>query len=222
MTRGGRFASTPSGMLHIGNAFTAVASWLQMRQSNGQFVLRVEDIDTARSRADLAQKQLEDLRWLGLHWDPPVLRQSDRMSFYAGTLEHLHEAGVTYPCFCTRKQIRLEIEDAARAPHGPGHELSYPGTCRSLDRDEARYRIERGEPFAWRLDVAKANRLTGPLCWYDIRAGWTDANARRTTPTRFMPESYGRATRWIAGALMTARTFEPSRSASSSSAARVT
>ncbi len=139
--RRGRFAPTPSGLLHIGNAFTAVASWLQMRQANGQFVLRVEDIDTARSRADLARRQLDDLRWLGIDWDegPDVggphapYVQSERMSLYEAALERLKQAGLMYPCYCSRS----ELARIASAPHGLSSEGgAYPGICRHLTEEE--------------------------------------------------------------------------------------
>lgn len=141
MARRGRFAPTPSGMLHIGNAFTAVASWLQMRQANGQFVLRVENIDTARSRADLAQRQLEDLRWLGIDWDegPDVggqyapYVQSERLPLYEAALERLKQAGLLYPCYCSRS----ELARIASAPHGLSSEGgAYPGICRHLTEEE--------------------------------------------------------------------------------------
>ncbi|WP_035121028.1 tRNA glutamyl-Q(34) synthetase GluQRS [Cohnella panacarvi] len=139
--RRGRFAPTPSGLLHIGNAFAAVASWLQMRQANGQFALRVEDIDTARSRADLAQKQLDDLRWLGIDWDegPDVggrhapYVQSERMTLYEAALERLEQADMLYPCYCSRS----ELARIASAPHGLASEGgAYPGLCRHLSEEE--------------------------------------------------------------------------------------
>ncbi len=139
--RRGRFAPTPSGLLHIGNAFTAVASWLQIRQANGQFVLRVEDIDTARSRADLALRQLDDLRWLGIDWDegPDVggphapYVQSERTPLYEAALERLKQSDLLYPCYCSRS----ELARIASAPHGLSSEGgAYPGICRHLTEEE--------------------------------------------------------------------------------------
>lgn len=141
MTRRGRFAPTPSGMLHLGNAFTALAAWLQMRQAGGEFVLRVEDIDIARSRAELAERQLDDLRWLGIDWDegPRVggpyapYVQSERLPLYEAALAKLEAAGRLYPCYCSRADLAL----IASAPHGLSSEgAAYPGICRHLTPEE--------------------------------------------------------------------------------------
>lgn len=141
MTRRGRFAPTPSGHLHIGNAFAALAAWLQMRQAGGEFVLRIEDIDTARSRSELAAMQLADLRWLGIDWDegPDVggpygpYVQSERMQLYEDALRRLDEAGWLYPCYCSRS----DLARIASAPHGLSSEgAAYPGLCRGLSDSE--------------------------------------------------------------------------------------
>jgi hypothetical protein len=91
--------------------------------------------------------------------------------------------GVVYPCFCTRKQIRMEVEQSGRAPHGPNAELVYPGICRDIAPLESGRRLDKGEPFALRLDVRKALALTGPLAWYDCRAGWIEAEPRSGDPS---------------------------------------
>ncbi|GEO25419.1 glutamyl-Q tRNA(Asp) synthetase [Alicyclobacillus acidoterrestris] len=135
--RRGRFAPSPTGELHIGNAFTAVLSWLQMRSAYGAFVLRVEDIDGARSKREYVQQALADLRWLGLDWDegPDVdgpygpYCQQERLSLYEKALLHLEALGRLYPCFCSRAQLA----QVASAPHGLfADEPRYPGTCRDL------------------------------------------------------------------------------------------
>jgi glutamyl-Q tRNA(Asp) synthetase len=131
----------------------------------------MEDIDRQRCRPEFEQGICDDLRWLGLHWDGPVVRQSDRMDLYDQALTQLDRLGVVYPCFCTRKRIRAEIAHAGQAPHGVADEAVYPGICRSLSVSERRRRIQAGEPFALRLDVARALEITGPLSWYDVRAG---------------------------------------------------
>ncbi|HLO04347.1 MAG TPA: tRNA glutamyl-Q(34) synthetase GluQRS [Symbiobacteriaceae bacterium] len=137
----GRFAPTPSGLLHIGNARTALLAWLQVRQAGGQFLLRMEDIDRPRSRADVAEQILVDLRWLGLHWDEgpdvggPVgpYTQNGRLNLYEEALERLEAKGLLYPCFCSR----AELLAVASAPHGLASEgPAYPGTCRSLSPAE--------------------------------------------------------------------------------------
>jgi glutamyl-Q tRNA(Asp) synthetase len=146
------------------------------RLTGGRFLLRLEDLDPQRCRPEFATAILEDLQWLGLRFDGVVVRQSERMALYRQALERLRTLGVLYPCFCTRKQVREEIADAAAAPHGPSGERLYPGTCRALDPAERARRIGRGEAFAWRLDVARALEITGPLAWYDVRAGWVEAD----------------------------------------------
>jgi len=170
-----RFAPSPTGYLHIGHAYSALFSCEAARQSGGTFQLRLEDIDQQRCRREFEKAILDDLLWLGLEWDGEPRRQSTELATYAAALERLEARGVIYPCFCSRKQIRAEIEEAARAPHGPSGELHYPGICRQLSADERQYRMNKGEPFAWRLDIAEALERTGPLQWYDCRAGWVDA-----------------------------------------------
>lgn len=189
-----RFAPSPTGFLHIGHAYSALFAYEAARQTGGRFLLRLENIDRQRCRPEFEHAIQEDLAWLGLDWDEPVRRQSDHMEIYREALAALVEMGVVYPCFCTRRQIRMEVEEAGRAPHGPAGELLYPGICRALDEDERARRIRRGEPFAWRLDVGRALALTGPLAWFDYRAGWVEADpavlgdvviARKDVPTSY-------------------------------------
>lgn len=138
----GRFAPSPSGDLHLGNLRTALAAWGFARATGRAFVLRVEDLDRVRPGA--AQRNVEDLRALGLDWDGPVDYQSPRIPEFLAQVARLSEAGLTYECFCTRR----EIQTAASAPHGiPG---AYPGTCRNLTGDERRLR-RRQRPPAVRL-----------------------------------------------------------------------
>jgi len=128
MNPAGRFAPSPSGELHAGNLRTALLAWLFARSSGRRFLLRVEDLDRARSGAEEAQ--LRDLTAIGLTWDGPVVRQTDRESLYAAAIDRLTAAGLTYECFCTRR----EIQEAPSAPHAP--QGAYPGTCRNLDAAE--------------------------------------------------------------------------------------
>lgn len=141
MIRRGRFAPTPSGLLHIGNAFAALSAWLQMKQAGGEVVLRMEDIDKARSRPAFAEQILSDLRWLGLVWDEgpheggpysPYV-QNLREPLYEAALEKLKEAGRIYPCYCSRS----DLATLASAPHGLASEgAAYPGSCRLLTGEE--------------------------------------------------------------------------------------
>lgn len=126
----GRYAPSPSGDLHFGNLRTAVLAWLFARQTGRNFYLRVEDIDSERSSAESAQRQIEDLQMIGLDFDPPVMYQHDRGDAYADALSRLD----TYECYCTRRDIR----EAASAPHAqPG---MYPGTCRDLTEEQRAFR----------------------------------------------------------------------------------
>ncbi|HSN92204.1 MAG TPA: tRNA glutamyl-Q(34) synthetase GluQRS [Anaeromyxobacteraceae bacterium] len=157
MRHRGRFAPSPTGPLHLGNARTALLSWLSARAAGGDYLLRVEDLDAPRVRAGLEARILSELRWLGLDWDegPDVggpagpYRQSERAARYAAAVDRLRASGRAYPCFCSR----AEIAAASRAPHGPGDDgPRYPGTCRDLSAAEAARRAERRRP-AWRLRV---------------------------------------------------------------------
>ncbi|GAA3536136.1 glutamyl-Q tRNA(Asp) synthetase [Aeromicrobium flavum] len=134
----GRFAPSPSGDLHLGNLRTAILAWLFARATDRSFLVRVEDLDRQRSRPEFERTQLEDLAALGLTWDPPVVRQSERDDRYAAALDRLTDAGLTFECFCTRR----EVAEAVRAPHHPPG--AYPGTCRDLtEAERAERRAER-------------------------------------------------------------------------------
>ncbi len=161
-----RFAPSPNGPLHLGHAYAAMVAHDLARERGGEFLLRIEDIDAARSRAGLIPEILADLEWLGLIWDGPVVFQSRRLDRYAEAGERLKAMGLLYPCRCTR----AEVQAAARAsgPDGP----VYPGTCRGRTVDPA--------GAAWRLDMARAVDLAGPLEWLDEVAG-----PQRADPARF-------------------------------------
>ena len=128
-----RFAPSPSGYLHLGHAYSALFGYEAARYSGGRFLLRIEDIDRQRSRPEFEQGIYEDLTWLGIHWDGEVRRQSEHLDVYRATLDELRRLDVVYPCFCSRKQIRQEVDQAGRAPHGPSGEALYPGICRDID-----------------------------------------------------------------------------------------
>ena len=189
-----RFAPSPTGYLHLGHAYSALRAFAAARQSHGHFLLRIEDIDAGRCRPEYEAAILEDLSWLGLEWDMPVRRQSDHFEDYAAALERLREAGLIYPCFCTRKDIREEIARSPSAPHGPEGPL-YPGTCRGLSQETRAQRLARGEAYALRLDVAAALARVGDgLHWHDRAAGRVIAEpatlgdvvlARKDTPTSY-------------------------------------
>ena len=172
-----RFAPSPSGLLHLGHAASAFFAFDLARSCGGRFLLRIEDIDEARCRPEYEQALIGDLHWLGLEWELPVWRQSERLEVYRDALERLQTAGVVYPCFCTRREIEQEIARMSRAPHGPEGPL-YPGICRVLPVQEARRRAEGGEPHALRLNVAAAVEVLagsageGRSSWLDWGRGW--------------------------------------------------
>ena len=165
-----RFAPSPTGHLHLGHAYSALFAARAAAVAGGRFLLRIEDIDAGRCRREFEGGIYEDLAWLGLIWEQPVRRQSEHMHDYRGALVKLSDIGVLYPCFCTRKDIEREVENAGRAPHGPDGPL-YPGTCRALSEGEREDLIAAGEPHAFRLDMAKAAAMTGPLSFSDRERG---------------------------------------------------
>jgi glutamyl-Q tRNA(Asp) synthetase len=161
-----RFAPSPNGSLHLGHAYAAVVAHDLARARGGEFLLRIEDIDGTRSRPELADECRADLQWLGLEWDGEAVFQSARLGSYRQAGEKLKAMGLLYPCQCTRAEIAAAASD--RGPDGP----VYPGTCRGKHVDD--------EGAQWRIDMAKAAALTGPLGWEDELAGF-----RRATPDVF-------------------------------------
>ena len=165
-----RFAPSPNGYLHLGHALSALTGFRAAMDAGGRYLLRIEDIDVTRARPEFERAIHEDLSWLGLTWETPVRRQSEHFADYDSALDRLGELGVTYPCFCTRKDIEAEIARSPAAPHGPEGAL-YPGICRHFSGEQRLARLASGEKHAVRLDVAKAMALTGPLRWHDRLKG---------------------------------------------------
>jgi glutamyl-tRNA synthetase len=179
----GRYAPSPTGDLHLGNLRTALLAWRQIRELGGSFILRIEDVDAPRTVPGCEARMIEDLRWLGLDWDegPDVggpagpYRQSERSPIYEAALERLAAAGRTYPCTCSRKDLR-----EASAPHGPEGPV-YPGTCR--DADPAAQRAHPlGAATRLRVDrepiVGFTDAIAGPQR-FDLRALCGDFIVRR-------------------------------------------
>ena len=160
-----RFAPSPTGWLHLGHAYAARVAWEEAHRAGGEFLLRLEDIDTTRCRPEYEAAILEDLTRLGLLWTGPVWRQSERMPVYQAALEKLQALGVVYPCFCTRQEIA-----SLSAPQGPEGPL-YPGTCKSISGLQAQEMRESGKGFAWRLNAGLASDLCGELVWEDRGRG---------------------------------------------------
>lgn len=145
----GRYAPSPTGELHLGNLRTALAAWAAARRRGAPFLMRIEDIDSGRSREKWVTSQLADLDAIGVDWDGEPVRQSDRHRLYADAIGQLAGKGLVYECFCTRAEIR----EAASAPHGELPGGTYPGTCRNLTEAERAERHRAGRPPALRVDA---------------------------------------------------------------------
>jgi glutamyl-Q tRNA(Asp) synthetase len=181
-----RFAPSPNGYLHLGHALSALVNFDMARAAGGRFLLRIEDIDAARCRPHYEQAIYEDLAWLGITWEKPVRRQSAHLDDYRAALGQLD--GLLYPSFETRGEIaRLVAERERHAPwpRDPDGAPLYPGDARSLAAVERRRRMEAGEPYALRLDMAAALARTGALSWIDIACGG------KTTPVAASPQMWG-------------------------------
>lgn len=162
----GRFAPSPTGPLHLGNLRTALLAWLFARHGGGRFLLRIEDLDTVGARVEHERAAQDDLEALGLTHDGPVLRQSERRGRHEGVVAELVAEGRTYPCYCTRREVRAEIEAAASAPQGSVLTAAYPGTCAGLDARGRATREAEGRRAALRVrseavEVTFHDRLAG-------------------------------------------------------------
>ncbi|MCB1328667.1 MAG: tRNA glutamyl-Q(34) synthetase GluQRS [Maritimibacter sp.] len=148
-----RFAPSPTGLLHLGHAFSALTAWDRAQAAGGRFLLRIEDIDGPRCRPEFEQAIYEDLDWLGIAWEEPVMRQSDRLPAYAAALDGLWARDLLYPCSCTRRDIAASASAPQEgAPLGPDG-IVYPGTCRARPRKSSG---PRPDGVALRLDMAEA------------------------------------------------------------------
>ena len=175
----GRFAPSPTGELHLGNAWAALLGWLWARAEGGAFLLRIEDLDRARLRPGAVETLLADLDWLGLDFDEPPAIQSERTALHDRALETLRAQGRVYPCFCSR----TEVARAASAPHGPADDGPlYPGTCATLD-EAARGARASARPPAWRFrptpGVTRVNDLLRGAVLQDVAAAVGDFVVRR-------------------------------------------
>ncbi|MDB5648631.1 MAG: tRNA glutamyl-Q(34) synthetase GluQRS [Hyphomicrobiales bacterium] len=194
-----RFAPSPNGYLHIGHAYSVLRNYEMAREQDGRFLLRIEDIDIDRCRPDYEQAIYEDLAWLGITWEQPVLRQSEHFAVYASAVERLRERGLLYPCFCTRLDISRAVSGVRDWPRDPDGAPIYPGTCRHLSLDERDRRLASGQHAALRIDMSQALSEAGMLlawCEYgegdeprDVRAEpmlWGDTVlARKDIPTSY-------------------------------------
>lgn len=169
----GRYAPSPTGDLHLGNLRTGLLAWLFARSTGRRFLLRFEDLDTGRVRPGVADRQRTDLASLGIDFDPPLLVQSERAAVYADALTELARGGLTYECYCTRR----EIAEAASAPHGePGR---YPGTCRELTEAERAERRRTGREPALRIRADRAEVTITDLLHGEVTGLVDDVVVRR-------------------------------------------
>ena len=141
----GRFAPTPSGRMHLGNVFAALLSWLSVKNKGGDWILRMEDLDTLRTKAEYAELLRSDLRWLGLFWDEETEAQSCRSAVYDRYFEFLREKNLLFPCYCARSQLHN-----VNAPHLSAGTYVYAGTCRNLTEEE---RAAQKRAPSWRVTV---------------------------------------------------------------------
>ncbi len=168
-----RFAPSPTGALHLGHAYAAITAHDAVKVVGGRFLVRIEDIDRTRCRPEFETAIFEDLAWLELSWETPVLHQSERFDAYRAALDVLNSQQLLYPCFCTRAEIAAEIARASEAPHGPEGAL-YPSACRHLDEAQRLERIASGVAYALRLDCTKAVARAGTLAFEEFGAGPND------------------------------------------------
>ena len=196
-----RFAPSPNGYLHLGHALSALRNFDLARAAGGRFLLRIEDIDAARCRPDYEQAIYDDLAWLGITWEQPVRRQSAHFDEYGAALARLDAMGLVYPSFESRGEIARLVaarETLAPWPRDPDGAPLYPGDARALAPSERRRRMEAGDPYALRLDMAAAIARTGALSWGETGAEseagsvaaapqmWGDVVlARKETPTSY-------------------------------------
>jgi glutamyl-Q tRNA(Asp) synthetase len=163
-----RFAPSPNGYLHLGHAYSAILNYQMAQACGGRFLLRIENIDTARCRPEFEQAIYEDLAWLGLTWEEPVRRQSEHFLDYAKALDRLAAQDLLYSCFCTRGDVLRAISAKPDWPRDPDEAPLYPGTCKPLSNVERREKLAAGQHPAQRLDMEKAIRAAKmPLTWHE-------------------------------------------------------
>ncbi|HEY8594436.1 MAG TPA: tRNA glutamyl-Q(34) synthetase GluQRS [Devosiaceae bacterium] len=175
-----RFAPSPNGRLHLGHAYSALFTRRWAERMGGIFLLRIEDIDTARCKPEFTEAIFKDLNWLGLHWPEPAWRQSTRFDAYRSAADDLRKRNLLYPCFCTRAEIA-----GAAARTDPDGAPFYPGTCRNIGAAEATRRMGAGEPVQWRLNMDAATELAGPLAISEMHPDNGAIGERPADPARW-------------------------------------
>jgi len=171
-----RFAPSSNGALHLGHAYSALLNYSMARAAGGRFLLRIEDIDTTRCTPEMEAAIYRDLAWLGIEWEEPVRRQSEHFDDYAEALERLVDAGIVYPSFMSRGEMRAYIAQAEADgipwPRDPDGAPLFPPVDKERPESERRRRIEESEPFAWRLDMTAAlEHVSQPIFWDESGGG---------------------------------------------------
>ena len=169
-----RFAPSPNGYLHLGHALSALLNADMARAAGGRFLLRIDDIDATRCRPEYEAAIYEDLVWLGVRWEQPVWRQSEHTGDYRVALAKLDAQGLVYPSFESRAEIAMMVagRDAKGPwPRDPDGAPLYPGNAKALTASERKRRIDAGEPYSLRLDMAAACACAGSLTWTETGAG---------------------------------------------------
>lgn len=194
-----RFAPSPNGRLHLGHALSALLNDAFARETGGRLLLRIEDIDTTRSREEFVDAIRNDLAWLGLHWEEPVRRQSEQLAFYRDHAADLRRRGLLYPCFCSRARLAEAAPGIPASGRDPDGVALYPGVCRVLADSEILDRLAKGDAHCWRLDMnAALQQVAVPILFrrFDRQGAedWVAANparwgdvviVRRDTPTSY-------------------------------------
>lgn len=179
-----RFAPSPNGYLHLGHAYSALLNFERAQKNGGRFLLRIEDIDLGRSRPEFEQAIYDDLAWLGITWEEPVLRQSEHLAFYAEAIETLDKGGLLYPCFCTRSE-RMQSSSLLKDPDGAP---LYSGQCRHLDPRLRAEKLNANLPHVKRIDMERALKDLSPALTFEEFG--LDLNARMIAA---QPERWGDA-----------------------------
>lgn len=185
-----RFAPSPNGLLHLGHAFSAILNAEMARRTGGRFLVRMEDIDQGRARVEFEQQIFEDLAWLGLMWEEPVMRQSDRLPAYDDALARLKAMGLVYPCFATRAEIAKALDaKPAGWPRDPDGQPLYPGLWRGASGADVLRMKAAGKPHALRLktDAAMAALGLAP----DATLTWTETDGRTKDTATGHPADWG-------------------------------
>jgi glutamyl-Q tRNA(Asp) synthetase len=194
-----RFAPSPNGYLHLGHAYSALLNYKMAKERGGRFLLRIEDIDLQRSKPEYEAAIFEDLAWLGIEWEEPVMRQSQRFADYELALDRLDSRGLVFPCFCSRGDIAAKVAELGNWQLDPDGQPLYPGTCKHLSQAERRSIFASGRYAARRLDMSQAlANAEGQFGWNEYSEGqelrtinaepslWGDAViGRKDVPTSY-------------------------------------